>query len=238
MKRLALTFTVVPGSEPQVKKILSGYERPELHVDETTRLLRTSVFVGGNRVVRVVDIAGDLAAAMRHLASQPQIRAVESALNPYLEEPRDLADPTAARRFFARASLPRVGGTEQSLADDTSPGERYAVLCPVRTDKGEVVAELLSTRHGAGVPGGPSVASTVFRRGDVVVWMLEGAGQDTLLDAISLLGSTAEAGGLGGEKLANLLTVTDDLASRAGFTAFLAKHAMEQLTDRKAGARS
>lgn len=250
MKRLALTFTVVPGSEPRVKEILSGYERPELRVDELTRLLRTSVFLGGNRVVRVVDIEGDVPTAMRHLASQPQIQAVEQELNQYLEEPRDLADPNAARRFFTRASLPPIGpaGPDPSAGGDPSAGRdlgagpdlsaaRYAVLCPVRPGQGEAAARLLADRHGSPAAD-PTLASTVLQRGDVLVWLLEGKDPDQLCERFSRLGADAERAGTGGRALAEVLAATDDLSTRDGFAALLAAHGMEQLTDRRAGTRS
>jgi len=51
-------------------------------------------------------VTGDLGNAMRHVAAQPEVRAVEEAINPYLEEARDFSDPTSVRAFFARAALP------------------------------------------------------------------------------------------------------------------------------------
>ncbi|MEK8173143.1 SchA/CurD-like domain-containing protein [Streptomyces sp. M19] len=77
-------------------------------VDDATRLCRTSLFMRGNRVVRAVEIQGDLVAALRHVARQPEVRAVEEAINPYLEVARDLDDPESAREFFQRAALPAV----------------------------------------------------------------------------------------------------------------------------------
>ncbi|NEB06720.1 SchA/CurD-like domain-containing protein, partial [Streptomyces sp. SID13726] len=52
--RHALTFTVKPGSEKDVAALLSSYASPEAKVDGHTRLLRTSLFMHGNRVVRTV----------------------------------------------------------------------------------------------------------------------------------------------------------------------------------------
>ena len=106
--RHALTFTVKPGSEEMVAKILADYTSPQARVDDTTRLRRTSLFMHGNRVVRAVEVEGDLVAALRHVARQPEVRAVEEAINPYLEQDRDLSDPESARVFFTRAALPAV----------------------------------------------------------------------------------------------------------------------------------
>ncbi len=106
--RHALTFTVKPGSESKVAELLAGYESPKAQVDDTTRLRRTSLFMHGNRVVRAVEVEGDLLAALRHVARQPEVRAVEEAINPYLEQDRDLTDPESARLFFTRAALPAV----------------------------------------------------------------------------------------------------------------------------------
>ena len=56
--RHALTFTVKPGSEAKVAKILADYASPQARVDDTTRLRRTSLFMHGNRVVRAVEVRG------------------------------------------------------------------------------------------------------------------------------------------------------------------------------------
>ncbi len=106
--RHALTFTVEPGTESKVAEILAGYESPRPRSTTPHRLRRTSLFMHGNRVVRAVEVEGDLMAALRHVARQPEVRAVEEAINPYLEQDRDLRDPDSARVFFTRAALPSV----------------------------------------------------------------------------------------------------------------------------------
>jgi len=98
--RHAITFTVKPGSEPKVAEILAGYRSPQARVDDTTRLLRTSLFMHGNRVVRAVEVHGELVKALRHVAEQPEVRAVEEAINPYLEVDRDLSDPHSIVNYF------------------------------------------------------------------------------------------------------------------------------------------
>jgi hypothetical protein len=241
MNRLALTFTIVPGSQQRVTEILSGYGRPAVAVDDQTRLLRTSVFLGGNRVVRAVDIAGDVGAALRHLTAQPQIQAVERQLNEYLEQPRDLADPAAARAFFARASLPRAGDPGPLPASDAQPANRCAVLCPVRAGNGGAVAELLVKRHGIAIDALPEpiVGSTVFHRDDVVVWMLEGDQPvETMLARTARAAADAESRAEGGACLADLLATDLELGTADGFGSFVNDHAMAQLTDRRAGASS
>ena len=102
--RHGLTFTVTPGSESAVAEILANYSPPQAQVDATTRLCRTSLFMRGNRVVRAVEVTGDLSNAMRHVAAQPEIRAVEEAINPYLERARDFSSPT---RYVPSSPAPR-----------------------------------------------------------------------------------------------------------------------------------
>ena len=62
MNRYALTFTVTPGSEPEVARILSGYGRPAAgrRPGGPPLLRRTSVFLAGNRVMlaRLQKLAG------------------------------------------------------------------------------------------------------------------------------------------------------------------------------------
>ncbi|OIJ66563.1 SchA/CurD-like domain-containing protein [Streptomyces mangrovisoli] len=170
--RHALTFTVKPGSEAKVAEILSGYDSPDPHVDDTTRLCRTSLFMHGNRVVRAVEVRGDLLAALRHVARQPEVRAVEQAINPYLEQDRDLDDQESARMFFTRAALPAV---HHMTADGLPEGERHALYYPAKPDQGMRLAELLAQQDekAAQDPAHPVLRSTIFHREDVVVRLVD-----------------------------------------------------------------
>ncbi|MGO4747156.1 SchA/CurD-like domain-containing protein [Streptomyces sp. 2MCAF27] len=251
--RHALTFTVKPGSEQSVAKILADYAAPEARVDENTRLCRTSLFMSGNRVVRAVEVKGDLVAALRHVARQPEVRAVEEAINPHLEEDRDLDDPEAARDFFMRAALPVV---HHLTADPNRPPNlrRHMLLYPVKEGCGPAVASLLARQDDLAVTkpkaamasdGGEAqhtiVSSTVFQREDIVVRMVD---MDAPLDrdlavaagvsgsrAAAVLGRLLDArlldAGAGGKKKI-------DLSSEAGLRRFLADCDMEPVTDRRA----
>ncbi|MFJ2191201.1 SchA/CurD-like domain-containing protein [Kitasatospora sp. NPDC087861] len=229
--RHALTFTVKPGSEREVARILSGYASPRAKVDEHTRLHRTSLFMRGNRVVRAVEVIGSLGDALRHVAMQPEVRAVEEAINPYLEEARQLGDPQAARAFFARAALP---AKQQAIASSPASARlhRHAVLYPVRTGQGQAVAELLGGYDDLATadPTGPVAASTVFQREDVVVRLVD-LRVPAEADPAAALGVAGdqEAAALG--KLLDL-GAQGDLRSAAGLAAVLAAHAMSPITDR------
>ena len=171
--RHALTFTVKPGSEEAVAKILADYASPEPKVDDTTRLCRTSLFMHGNRVVRAIEVRGDLLAALRHVARQPEVRAVEEAINPYLEQDRDLDDPESARVFFTRAALPAV---HHVTADQEDPqAQRHALYYPARPGRGLKLAELLAQQDEAAAddPRSPVLRSTIFQRDDVVVRLID-----------------------------------------------------------------
>ncbi|WP_018548406.1 SchA/CurD-like domain-containing protein [Streptomyces sp. LaPpAH-108] len=175
--RHALTFTVKPGTEDKVRKILADYASPEAQVDDGTRLLRTSLFMHGNRVVRAIEVRGDLLAALRHVARQPQIRAVEEAINPYLEQDRDLDDQESARMFFTRAALPAV---HHVMTEEAAEGTRLALFYPARSGQGMRVAELLSQSDQAAAqdPRSTVLRSTVFQRDDVVVRLVNARGDD------------------------------------------------------------
>ncbi|WP_149185073.1 SchA/CurD-like domain-containing protein [Streptomyces sp. TRM49041] len=172
--RHALTFTVKPGSEQAVARLLADYAAPEPRVDDTTRLCRTSLFMHGNRVVRAIEVRGDLLAALRHVARQPEVEAVEKAINPHLEQDRDLSDPESARVFFTRAALPAVhhvttGGPVPADA------QRHALCYPARQGCGMELARLLA-RHGDAMAGdaqSPVRNSTIFQRDDVVVRLID-----------------------------------------------------------------
>ena len=104
--RHGITFTVKPGSGA-VAEILASYSAPQAQVNATTRLRRTTLFMHGNRVVRAVEVTGDLGNAMRHVAAQPEVRAVEEAINPYLEEARDFTDATSVPCLLRPRRAPR-----------------------------------------------------------------------------------------------------------------------------------
>ncbi|MFD0279792.1 SchA/CurD-like domain-containing protein [Kitasatospora sp. NPDC127111] len=229
--RHALTFTVKPGSEHEVARILSGYTSPKAEVDETTRLRRTSLFMHGNRVVRAVEVIGSLGDALRHVAMQPEVRAVEEAINPYLEEARQLGDPQSARAFFAKAALP---AEHQAIAGSPASGRlhRHAVLYPVKPGNGQATAALLAEYDNLATadPTGPVAASFVFHREDIVVRLV-----DLRVPAEA---DPAAALGVAGEREATVLgRLLDlgpegDLRTVAGLSAFLAARSMSPVTDR------
>ncbi|MGW4378678.1 SchA/CurD-like domain-containing protein [Kitasatospora sp. NPDC004531] len=228
--RHALSFTVKPGAEAKAAELLAGYRSPQARVDDTTRLLRTSLFMRGNRIVRCVEVAGDLVAALRHVARQPEVRAVEEAINPYLEEDRDLDDPLSARDFFQRAALPAV---HHHAALKSGQVQRHAFLYPVRPDRGQALAELLAgeDEHAAADPGSPLVRATVYRREDLVVRLV-----DLLTDPAS---DPATALGVAGPRAAAVLAklavipAEHPVPSADGLRHLLAECAMTPVTDRR-----
>jgi hypothetical protein len=165
VNRYALTFSVRPGSEVEVAEILSGYAAPPAGRPEAARPLldRTSVFMAGTVVVRVVDITCTPAEAVRHLAGQPQIRAVEERLRPHLVEDRDLSDDASRRRFLATSVM-------RGVTSGNGPGRlpRTAALYQALPRQGREVARLLAAEGAA-----PGCRTTVFRRRDLVVHLLE-----------------------------------------------------------------
>ena len=226
--RHALTFTVKPGSEPAVAEILASYSAPQARVDATTRLCRTSLFMRGNRVVRAVEVTGDLGNAMRHVAAQPEVRAVEEAINPYLEEARDFSDPTSARAFFARAALPAVHHV-QAVSGPAREVTRWGFLYPVRSGCGASAMRLLADldQAAAADPDHPLAGSTLFMRDDLLVWVvdLRGPGREK---------STDPAMGADPGELSLLLDPGQDWdpTARDGVRDFLASCEMDLITDR------
>ena len=228
--RHGLTFSVKPGSEPAVAGILANYSPPRAEVDATTKLCRTTLFMRGNRVVRVVEVTGDLGNAMRHVAAQPEVRAVEEAINPYLEESRDFSDPVSVRAFFARAALPAVHHV-QAMAGPADEVIRRGFLYPVRPGCGAAAMRLFceADRAAAEDPNQPLAGSTLFMRDDLLVRVvdLRGTGRDKLADP---------ATGTGSVELSLLLDPGPDrdLATGDGLRNFLASCAMNLITDRAA----
>ncbi|MGW7008478.1 SchA/CurD-like domain-containing protein [Streptomyces sp. NPDC054933] len=231
--RHAVTFTVKPGSERAAAKILAEYASPKPEVDAITRLHRTSLFMQANRVVRAIEVIGDLGAALRHVAGQPGVKAAEEALNPHLEEARDLDDPKAARDFFMRAALPAVH--QLTVGDVTAPDvRRRAFNYRARPGCGAAVAlllarqdELAAARHPT-----PLVSSTIYQRDDIVVRVVDLRSPREPDPSVVL--------GIDGPRAAAVLgRLVDlgekgDLTSKAGIKRFLADCDMGLVTDRRA----
>ncbi|CAL9455807.1 SchA/CurD-like domain-containing protein [Streptomyces sp. enrichment culture] len=239
--RHALTFTVRPGSEAETARLLSEYVSPDAHVDGSTRLLRTSLFMQGNRIVRAVEVRGDLQTALRHVARQPGVRAVEEALNPYLEQDRDLADPQSARRFFTRAAMPAVHhatSAHHAAAGDRSGArtERLALLYPVRAGAGGELARLLARQDASAAqdPDGPVLAATVFHRDDLVVRLVDVAG-DPAAEPAAVLGLHRPEGAVAAERLLDTAAVGVDGSpgEAATLSRLLGRVRMTPLTDRR-----
>jgi quinol monooxygenase YgiN len=231
--RHALTFTVKPGSEQTVAGILADYRSPAARVDDTTRLRRTSLFMRGNRVVRAVEVEGDLGNALRHVAAQPEVRAVEEAINPYLEEARDLSDPSSARAFFARAALPAVHHAG-APGGGSGAAVRRAFLYPVRPGCGAAVARLLAHHDEAAVAdfGHLLAGATMFLRDETLVRMvdLHGPAHEAVAQTAGFEpGRTAE-------ELSRQLDLEagTDLQTLPGIERFLARCSMDPVTDRRA----
>ncbi|WCN03251.1 SchA/CurD-like domain-containing protein [Streptomyces sp. M92] len=245
--RHALTFTVKQGGEEEVARLLAGYTAPEARVDESGRLLRTSVFLHGTRVVRAVEVRGDLQTALRHVARQPAVRAVEESLNPYLEQERDLRDPRAARRFFTRAAMPAVHHVAYR-EDSGARARRIALLYPARAGAGPELARLLARQDAvaAHAPDSPVLAATVFHRDDLVVRLvdLDGEPEDAPAFVLGLHGSAGAPSGSGdavaamAERLLDTAAAGIDgpLTEARSLSLLLARARMTPLTDRRSPA--
>lgn len=232
--RHAITFTVKPGSERAVAEILANYSSPAAQVNETTRLCRTSLFMHGNRVVRAVEVKGDLVAALRHVAAQPEVRQVEEAINPYLEQERDLADPQSARTFFALAALPAV---HHVAAGGPAPVDvrRHALLYPAKPGCGQSAARLLAEHDDKALddPKSPLAASTIYQRDDTLVRMVDLRVPPEKAPLV--------AAGVGGRRraaqLSDLIDLGEggaDLTGSQGLKRFLTEYDMDLITDRRA----
>ena len=106
----ALTWNVRRGTEDEVIRLFERSGRPD-HVvrdsgGEVVGLLRkTSVFMRQNTVVRVIEFDGEFIDVARHMGRQQEVRDLETALEEFLEEERDMSTPEKTAAFFASASM-------------------------------------------------------------------------------------------------------------------------------------
>src|SRR5207244_806867 len=98
----------------------------------------------------------------------------EEAINPYLEQDRDLTDPNSARDFFTRAALPAV---HHIATDGPVPGDlqRHALYYRAKEGCGMALARMLARQDDAAAddPAGPLAGSTLFQRDDIVVRLID-----------------------------------------------------------------
>jgi predicted metal-dependent phosphotriesterase family hydrolase len=110
---LALLYPLKAGSEDAVAEIFRQSGRPDHTVvdadgKEVGRLLRTLVFVGKEKAVRVIEVEGPLPLVSAHMSRQPAVRQFEAEVEEHLAEPRDMITPEGARAFFASAGMQLV----------------------------------------------------------------------------------------------------------------------------------
>lgn len=190
----------------------------------------------GNRVVRAVEVEGDLLAALRHVARQPEVRAVEEAINPYLEQDRDLTDPESARVFFTRAALPAV---HHVVSDRPEPADlrRHALYYPAKEGLGMELARLLAHQDQAAAadPDSPVYGSTVFHRDDIVVRLIDITGEPDL-DPVASLGIKGTGKALELERLLDgaAIGVEGSLKTERNVNRLLSHADMLPVTDRSA----
>ncbi|KOV82431.1 SchA/CurD-like domain-containing protein [Nocardia sp. NRRL S-836] len=160
--RYAFTFPVRAGSEEVVAEILSSYAALSVCGPGRALLERTSVFMAGRVVVRVADITCPPWEAVRHLAAQPRIQALEQRLRPHLVYDRDVTDEASLRRFLATAVMRVASGNGR-----TGRLPRRAVLYEsLPRHAGELARRLAGVTALSG-------GTTVFRRRDLVVHLIE-----------------------------------------------------------------
>ncbi|GAA2150005.1 SchA/CurD-like domain-containing protein [Actinomadura napierensis] len=232
MERHALAFRIKPGTQDQVRDLLSGYRAPALEADDGTRLLGTAVFLHGDLVVRVMEFEGDLGTVARHLSADPVIREVERGLIPYLADSYDPADAVQRREFFARRLTERLA--HRGSANE-GKGARHALLYPVKPGMADVAARVLAAAEDPPLQAGATTlcSTSVFRKGDVLVRVFEIDG-----DVGELVAGLAQAVEVHevGRRMAGLFDGAYDFTTAAGLEKFFTDNLMATVTDRRAGA--
>lgn len=106
----SLLYKLKPGTEEEVEKIFQESGRPDHDVKDDSgevvgKLLRTMVFLGEEKCVRVIEVDGDMGIVARHMGRQPKVREFEEKIEPLLAEPRDMRSPEGAQAFFRRSGM-------------------------------------------------------------------------------------------------------------------------------------
>ncbi|HEV7886634.1 MAG TPA: SchA/CurD-like domain-containing protein [Acidimicrobiales bacterium] len=107
---LALYFALKPGHEDEVEEIFKNSGRPAHNVLDDSgevvgRLLRTMVFLGKEKAVRVIEVEGDILTVSRHMSRQDEVIQLEAKLDEHLAVARDMVTPEGAMQFFVEAGM-------------------------------------------------------------------------------------------------------------------------------------
>lgn len=215
MERHALAFRVRLGTEAAVAALLADYDPPVLEVDGHTRLLATAVFMRDNLVVRNIEIEGDIGVVSRHIAADPNVRRVEAALAPYLEEPYDPADPVARQGFFRSRLMDRLMHVEGGFdVGAVATPHRLAVCYQVEEGTARASAQRIIDEGQPMRIGDTLVHSTTLfaRRDDTLVRVMtiEG-GNDEVVVALSASHGVGGTGGSSGIDVLHTVLERDGL---------------------------
>jgi hypothetical protein len=130
-KFAAVTWTVKPGFEDEIARLFANYPRPDSYIirdgtgNQVGAVLSTAVFMKDQRIVRVIEYAGELPAVMRHMAGQRAVRELEERLAQYVEVPRDTSTPNSFRDFFIANSMRcLVARRHDEVTDGAAAGAR------------------------------------------------------------------------------------------------------------------
>lgn len=215
-ERMALTFATRPRAHDEAGRTLRAVFPAPRVGGPVTPVRAAATFVRPGRVVQLVDTVYLLPGLMRVLHGETRLRDLAARLARCCL-PGEVPPGLPLHAVLSRASLRRWAHWRATAPVTGATTHRRALLYPVRAGQGEALARTL----GAGVaPGAPAalaaglVSSTIFARGDVVVRYWEAsASQDEELRHISRI---VPASGLGA-RLNELLDVTDDMTTEAGF---------------------
>lgn len=106
--RAALLYPVRPGQGQAVREALTGGRGLQVRATESTALASTAVFGSGDLVVRLVEVAGDLAAGFAHLRTTASRSPVAGRLAALLQPGNDLRSEEGFARFLATAAMAMV----------------------------------------------------------------------------------------------------------------------------------
>lgn len=133
--RAALVYPVRRGRGPALQRLLTGGRNLPVRADSRTSLASTSLFRRGDLVVRLVEVAGDIATGFAHLRATVSRSPSAGPLAELLDDGYDLRTEAGFTRFLSTSAMTLVSDHRASISSaSTSSASTNPSPCQ-RTDR-------------------------------------------------------------------------------------------------------
>lgn len=194
MKFAGISYRVQPGHSDEIAEIFSpaSFRRAsspiirDAHRREIGRIIGTGLFIQGNRMMRLIQYAGELDDVARHMAGQEGVHEAERRLARYLEMPRDTTTVEGFLRYFTKSTMRCL---DQRVYQEAFVEQLVAFRTDLRPGAEDELAAAVADGRLDIPPGRPDdaariLATATFVQDNVLVRVLQFEGAEEGLTAL------------------------------------------------------